>query len=1020
MSTIGCLARAALRTDLHLACVDGPDVGLVLAPGPLGRAGDVPLSCASVAREHAEFSTHAGRARLRTSPGAPSIRVRTRARRWARLRPRQRLGPGRRLRLGEDVLEVRPRPRTLDWPGCDRRGRRGFSRSSLLRGAPLISVAVMVSLMAWRLRSVAVPPALWWTLGATLGVLVSVCAIWAVRRALVRRRGWDGSALALVLASLPSSGTAPRSCRAAVWPGRATRLSRRVTLGVPASSAQEGDASSIGIVGEHGAECALWCAGQVAAQVGGARVWWGSHAPVLVGFEAVDIHVSDREDCPYCAVRGAKECATGVLHIGYARSVAELPSWCARVCVTDECPVSALWWWTVCRTNASDALPTRVDWEPSSARAETGTLGVVVGQSAQGPVCLDLVSDGPHALVAGCTGSGKSEALLGWLASIAHCYCPDRVRFILIDYKGGSTFARLAHLPHTQALLSDLDAGATSRALEGISSLLRRREAELAELGLPDLAAWERAHDLEPDSVPPPPPRLVVAIDEFRVLADTHPGAMDVLMRLAAQGRSLGLHLIAATQRPSGAINATMRANMDIRLALRCVSGADSTDILGDARASSLPRVPGRAVLADVGELQLSYMPDVVSVVADCARRWPLSSAEPLWAPALPASLSWSDIDEAVVPALGLPTSSVGGAGLGKRECRPAVALGMIEGIEAHAPLLWDGGSIQIQTSAHEATQAARWARSIATRIARATGLPLHVIGEATPGALTMLSPRDVGAIDLLENVCEHGPAVLALTDVPALRSALAQSLSLPKAEELWSSLLARATRAGVIIVAAFSGRFSSSSSAMGAFSMRLVRARDVDEALHAGILPSEVRALEDGQALLARPGEPTALACVPLDPPPGAALPRREEDTKGLWQIPSCDEAAALVSNGSSPALIGPELTPVRWEQDIPWVVIGTQSDADILAKLHDVAGWAPPTITEIIPESAWTRIARRDGHRILALNPSDNVIRALMRVCHKYPLSICAHPWNPSRGLICEGDTLTTIQLTGGSVNT
>ena len=133
----------------------------------------------------------------------------------------------------------------------------------------------------------------------------------------------------------------------------------------------------------------------------------------------------------------------------------------------------------------------------------------------------------------------------------------------------------------------------------------------------------------------------------------------------------------------------------------------------------------------------------------------------------------------------------------------------------------------------------------------------------------------------------------------------------------------------------------------------------------------------------------------------------------------PSCDEAAALVSNGSSPALIGPEMTPVRWEQDIPWVVIGTQSDADILAKLHDVAGWAPPTITEIIPESAWTRIARRDGHRMLALNPSDNVSASCVYATST-PLSICAHPWNPSRGLICEGDTLTTIQLTGGSVNT
>ena len=714
----------------------------------------------------------------------------------------------------------------------------------------------------------------------------------------------------------------------------------------------------------------------------------------------------------------------------YARRIADLPSWCARVCVTDEQPVSARWWWTVARPDDQDTLPTRLDWDPRDAQGVAGGLGVVIGRAESGPVSLDLVADGPHALVAGCTGSGKSEALLGWLASIAHCYSPERVRFILIDYKGGSTFARLADLPHTQALLTDLDAGATSRALDGIASLLLRREAALSELALPDLAAWERAHEADPRAVAAPPPRLIVAIDEFRVLADTHPSSMDVLLRLAAQGRSLGLHLIAATQRPSGAVSASMRANMDIRLALRCVSAADSTDILGDARASALPRVPGRAVLAGTGALQLSYMADVASVVAGCARRWPPSSSAPLWAPALPEVIGWEDVDRAVSGVGGKDTGHAlrgAHARTASAQETPGLALGLVEGIDAHTALLWDGGSIQIQASAHEADVAARWVRSLATRIAGHRHLPLHLIGEErVSGASSWLSPGDLGAIDLLEGVCEHGPAVLAVTDVGALRACLAQALSIPQAEELWSSLLARARRAGVVIVAAYCGRFTSSTAAMGAFSMRLVRARDADEALHAGILPSDLRALGEGQALLARPGEPTVLACVPLEPAPigmpplGADHRSRLSTTRVQWHIPSPSETASLVSNSQVPALIGPEYAPARWECALPWIIVGTEAHARSLEALHAALGWDPPLIDEIIPESAWTRITRWDGHRLLALNPSENVIRALIRASHTYPLSIAAHHWNPSCGLICEGDTLTTIQLTAGSVKT
>lgn len=1024
MSDSGCLARSALRADLHLACVDGPDVGLVLAPGVVGRTGDVPLSCASVAREHAGFSTRGGRARLRTFPGATPVRVRTRLGVWRRLGARARLAAGRRARIGGDVLEVRPRPRSVAWPVVDRRGRGAFSASSLLRGAPFVSIVVMGVLMAWRLHSL-VPGAQALRVGAAIvALLACACAIAWVRRTRRRRRGWDGAALALVLASLPDAGAPPPSWRAAVWPGRARGLGSRVTL-APQASAQPGDAYSLGVVGRHGAECALWCAGQVAAQVGGARVWWDSRSPVLLGAQGVDIHVTDRERCPACTRASADEKAPPVLHIGYARRIADLPSWCARVCVSDELPVSPRWWWTVTRTTNQDCLPKRVDWDPHASVGTVGSLSVVIGHAQSGPVALDLVSDGPHALVAGCTGSGKSEALLGWLASIAHCYSPERVRFILIDYKGGSTFARLADLPHTQALLTDLDAGATARALDGIASVLRSREATLADMGLPDLASWERAHDTAPDTVAAPPPRLIVAIDEFRVLADTHPSSMDVLLRLAAQGRSLGLHLIAATQRPSGAINASMRANMDIRLALRCVSAADSTDILGDCRASALPRVPGRAVLAGVGTLQLTYMADVARVVDGCGKRWPRACSAPLWAPALPDTLSWEDIDEAFA-GVSVDTALTHHAAASSHDCGMngpcALALGLVEGIESHSALVWDGGSIQIQTSAHEGSLAARWVLAIATRIAGAIDVPLHVIAEEDAvGASSLLSASDVGAIDLLQGVCENGPAVLAITDVSALRSNLAEGLSIPQAEELWASLLGRARRAGIVIVAAYAGRFTSSTSAMGAFSMRLVRAREANEALHAGLSPSDLRSLASGQALLVRPGEPTALACIPMEMTP--LQPRQSARSLSgarAWRIPSAKELASLVSNSSMPALIGPEYAPSQWLCDKPWIVIGSDSGVQVLTDLHDALGWNPPTIVDVIPEAAWTRITRWDGLRVLALNPSDNVIRALIRSSHTYPLSIVARRWSPLCGLVCEGGTLTTIQLTIGSVTT
>ena len=129
---------------------------------------------------------------------------------------------------------------------------------------------------------------------------------------------------------------------------------------------------------------------------------------------------------------------------------------------------------------------------------------------------------------------------------------------------------------------------------------------------------------------------------------------------------------------------------------------------------------------------------------------------------------------------------------------------------------------------------------------------------------------------------------------------------------------------------------------------------------------------------------------------------------------------ASSLVRNAVAPALIGPTYDEPRWEQPLPWIIIGAREDETIIKALHAYLGWETPTINDVIPDSAWTRIVRWDGHRVLAMNPTNNVIRALIQHCHASPLSILARRWDPTCGLICEGDTLTTVQLTVGSVNT
>jgi S-DNA-T family DNA segregation ATPase FtsK/SpoIIIE len=224
-------------------------------------------------------------------------------------------------------------------------------------------------------------------------------------------------------------------------------------------------------------------------------------------------------------------------------------------------------------------------------RRRAGGLRALVGVLPGSSFSLDLREHGPHALVGGTTGSGKSAFLQSWIIGLALGYSPQRVTFLLVDYKGGTAFKGCEQLPHTVGLVTDLDGHLVNRALTSLKAELRLRESLLNETGFPDLAEMERAGH------PRTPPSLVIVVDEFATLVQEVPEFIDGVIDVAQRGRSLGLHLILATQRPAGVIKDNLRANTNLRVALRMADDEDSVDVIGSTVASRFPLgLPGRAV----------------------------------------------------------------------------------------------------------------------------------------------------------------------------------------------------------------------------------------------------------------------------------------------------------------------------------------------------------------------------------------------------------------------------------------
>lgn len=211
-------------------------------------------------------------------------------------------------------------------------------------------------------------------------------------------------------------------------------------------------------------------------------------------------------------------------------------------------------------------------------------------------VKLDLHerAHGPHGLIAGTTGSGKSELIQSYIASLAINFHPDNVAFLLIDYKGGGMANLFSELPHLLGTITNLDGSQSLRALASIKAELEKRQQLFGQYQVNHINEYQRLyHD---GVVKEAMPHLFLISDEFAELKSEQPDFMQELVSTARIGRSLGIHLILATQKPSGVVNEQIWSNSRFKIALKVQDQADSNEILHTPDAASIVE-PGRAYL---------------------------------------------------------------------------------------------------------------------------------------------------------------------------------------------------------------------------------------------------------------------------------------------------------------------------------------------------------------------------------------------------------------------------------------
>lgn len=670
---------------------------------------------------------------------------------------------------------VRGRPPQFAWPGSVGKPVAG-SRMRILRWVmPLFVLAFIVRVL---------PREYWRFLGAALILSLLVGLVLWIRGG----RRWDEAYLLLAVASKGPPGGA-RSPGGTGVPGTQGGEEVAVVLSKPASRRKlkldAGTNDSVAVVGSGGHGLRQWLVGQ-------------AHAL------GVNLNVGLFDTL--------SETPTSTTLVVPARMVGST-SWCRQMerALTPGDQLASL---VTFSEVVGRPFPAMIhgDWAKSRTQND---LVAAIGLGQEGKVDLNLEKEGPHALVVGGTGSGKSEFLSTMVLSLAATHSPGDLRFVFIDFKGGAGLDHLADLPHVEHSISDLDGTRVAWLLRALDKALDRRKRIMADLGA---RSWSEARGRGGDSRNPGAtsgdvgPRLVVVVDEFQVLAEAHPDLMDRLTKLAAQGRSLGFHLILASQRPGGAITPALRSTLDLRVALRCTEKRDSIEVIGVGDAADLPRIPGRAIVRS-RHVQLAFEPSVDG--------W-ISAIDEVWED-LGRHSGEDGAQKAVIPAA-LP-DSVGHVGRGPEVAStlataPTLVTGPALGVyESHVdstlePLVDRGGSVGIFGPRSHGGELAQLAAVFTT------GLRTIWIGEAPPTMVgtqevhdlrsrpdvELMPTDDLGAVvRTLVQITrgEESAQVVVIKEVSKLLARVESVVGVDQCASLWNGLVRSAARTATSVVPA-------------------------------------------------------------------------------------------------------------------------------------------------------------------------------------------------------------------------
>jgi S-DNA-T family DNA segregation ATPase FtsK/SpoIIIE len=438
---------------------------------------------------------------------------------------------------------------------------------------------------------------------------------------------------------------------------------------------------------------------------------------------------------------------------------------------------------------------------PAAAGGERG-LRSALGFGHSGVVEVDLARDGPHAVVGGTTGSGKSELLLSWILGMADGRGPDDVTFLFVDFKGGAAFEPLAGLPHCVGVITDLEPAESLRALGSLAAELRFRERTLSDAGL-------RSIDDAP-ALAKPFPRLVVVVDEYATLVEQQQDLHTAFSDIASRGRSLGVHLILCTQRPAGVVRDSILANCALRVSLRVHSQADSVAVVGTDAAALLPSRPlGRAVISRGGEaprlLQVARS-DASDIAAITAATAGMPKPRAPWLPPLATSIP-------------LPAESRGTGIPGGRD-RDALPLGIVDRpeLQRQEVISWrpvEQGSLFVTGAGRSGKSGVLAAIEAAhgdfrcTRIAPGVAALWDALTEALDvGADGGQVPRDGARADRVLLIDDVDVTVAACREdyQPELLDLLARVLREGPASRVWAVVTAQRPSGGLHTLAALCG----------------------------------------------------------------------------------------------------------------------------------------------------------------------------------------------------------------------